>query len=212
LLINYMVKRVNGGKFLRFENEIRVILTSEEFKSVMRRIKELNGEVVREYKFYDHVFKPKSGEWSLERKILRVREWFKPSIKAEILFTHIEIVEIDEFKYKRTIYPQGKILMYTGNKEEAFRILEDLGFEYWFTVYKEWGGLYKLKRLYDKIIALEYVKDLGYSLEVEIWGSNVEQVKHEMTEILGRLGIKKDKVLWKSLPTIVAEHLKLIRT
>ncbi len=195
----------------KFEFEIRFPINKiEEFT---QRIKSLEGEVFRNYSFYDHIYIPlkvNKEEWDLIKKVLRIREWFKPEKMVEILFSKVSIIQEDNMKFKRSKYPQGKIKLFKGNLETAKMLLNDLGFHHWFTVKKLAGQLIKINRPFEFVVAVEKIEKVGWMGEIEFWGKNSKEAKKSFKLIIDTLGISSKEIIFKTMPRIVAEKLSLI--
>ncbi len=179
---------------MEYESEIRFPIS--DYETFMDRLKKFEPELLRKHSFKDHILKPSHLSedeaerlWNPSRKVLRVRQWFEPKNTSELLFTAVEVVEEGGVRFKRTIFPQGKLKLFEGSFEHAMTLARELGFEPWFTVYKKVGYLYKLRKLGDKVVCIEYVEGVGWVGELEFWGSPRE-VAESMRECMEALGIE----------------------
>jgi adenylate cyclase class IV len=180
----------------------------------LKKLKNLNAKTVLTYRFNDHCFKPRKGsieDWDPSRKTMRLRAWSHPEIYSQILFSKTEILDWNDFRFKRTAYPQGKIELYRG--DDAKELLNDWGFEKWFTVEKLDGSLLEIKNQLtgEFAIALENIKGVGHLAEIEVWGEDMNEVAQKIYERINLLEIKSKNITFKSLPRIVAENLQLFK-
>jgi len=206
---NYLAQEISK----KFESEIRIFV--KDITSFLEILKNLNAESVLSYRFNDHCYKPRKGsieDWDPTLKTMRLRAWNHPEIYSQILFSKTEIHEWNGLQYKRTIYPQGKLELFRGEKNYAEELLEDWDFEKWFTVEKLEGNLLKIKSQStgEFAIALESIKNVGYLTEIEVWGEDINEVAQKIHERMHVLAIKSKDITFKSLPRIVAEKLQLI--
>ena len=197
----------------KFESEIRIFV--KDISNFLEKLKNLNTESVLTYRFNDHCYKPRKGskeEWDPSRKTMRLRAWSHPETYSQILFSKTEILHWNELQYKRTVYPQGKLELFRGEKRYAKELLEDWEFEEWFIVEKLEGSLLKIKSQStgEFVIALENIKEVGYFAEIEVWDEDLNEVAQKIYERMRVLGITTKDITFKSLPRIVAEKLNII--
>lgn len=83
----------------------------------------------------------------------------------------------------------------------------DWNFEFWFNIDKEEGNLYNIKEPFDLTIALEKIKNFGYTAEIEIWGKNIDIVYDKFQKTIELLDLNRMSVTYKSLPKLVYEKL-----
>jgi adenylate cyclase class IV len=207
-MVNYLAQEISK----QFESEIRIFV--KDITAFRKKLKNLNAELVLTYRFNDYCYKPRKGsteEWDPNHKTMRLRAWSHPETYSQILFSRTEILEWNDIQYKRTVYPEGKLELFRGEKSHAKKLLEDWDFKYWFTVEKLEGSLLKIKsQLTEEFdIALENIRNVGYLLEAELWG-DIKDITPRFSKILNILGISVDDITFKSLPRIVAEKSKLI--
>jgi len=191
-----------------YESEIRLFVPN--IKVLNKKLKQLNSKRIGSYSFFDHCYKPvdaSKAEWDPNRKVMRIREWARPEKYSQIIFSKTEIVKERGICFKKTVYPQGKIELFRGSKEMAEDLLKHWGFEYWFTVKKLSGVLYKILKPLKFTVAIENVGGLGCFAEVEIHGQDVEEIAEKMIKILKILEIPLNLTTSKSMPRLVAEKL-----
>lgn len=186
-----------------FESEIRIIIN--DIDSFLSILNSLNAQIIKNYSFKDFFYKPKGVKnWDLEKKIMRIREW---DTKSQILFTKTRIIQIKDFTFKQSIFPKGKLILFEGTLREAQTLLLDWNFEFWFNIDKEEGNLYNIKEPFDLTIALEKIKNFGYTAEIEIWGKNIDIVYDKFQKTIELLDLNRMSVTYKSLPKLVYEKL-----
>ena len=190
-----------------YESEIRFLIPN--IKVFEKRLKELNAEIVYEYEFSDHYFRPKTKEWNLLYKTIKIRECFKPEKKCEVLFNKAEIVNVEGFIFKRSVYPQGKVKLFEGKFDLCETFLDDLEFENWFTIEKKNCKLMKIPK-YDFKTVYEFVNNLGWTGELEIEGGNPEKVKEKLSEWIKILKIEKNQITYKPLSLIHIEGREFV--
>lgn len=191
----------------------------KDISEFLKKLKNLNAKTVLTYRFNDHCFKPRKcsiEEWDPSRKTMRLRSWSHPETYSQILFSKTEILDWKDLQYKRTVYPQGKLELFRGEKRYAKELLEDWEFEEWFVVEKLEGSLLKIKSesTGEFVMALENIYSRGHSVgylgELEVWGDDKNEVAQKIYERINLLEIKTKNITFKSLPRIVAEKLQLV--
>ncbi|MHA1299973.1 MAG: hypothetical protein ACTSO9_11180 [Candidatus Helarchaeota archaeon] len=186
-----------------YESEVRILF--DDIKPFLEKIQSLNARIIKNYSFRDHIYKPEAiKNWELEQKVMRIREW--PD-KSQLLYTKTRIIKMGDLKFKRTYFPQGKILLYEGTLQEAQTILNDWNFKFWFLINKEEGTLYEIKNPFHITFVVEKIKDLGYTAEIEVWGENKDEIYDNFKKIIEVLEINKKRITYKSLPKIYQEKL-----
>ncbi|WP_287583045.1 hypothetical protein [Candidatus Borrarchaeum sp.] len=197
-----------------FESEVRIFV--KDITAFRKKLKNLNAESVLSYRFNDHCYKPRKGsieDWDPSRKTMRLRAWSHPEIYSQILFSKTEILEWNDLQYKRTVYPQGKLELFRGEKRYAEELLKDWEFEEWFIVEKRNGELYKIKNksIGEFVIALENIysqgQSVGYLGELEAWGTDMNEVAQKIYERMHILGITTKEITFRSLPAIVYQKV-----
>jgi len=186
----------------KFECEVR--FTIENIQDCERTLDELGAELIHPYEFTDYYYTPKSEKWNPVEKILRIRDWKTPAKPTKILFVKNEVVSTEDIKYKRSLYPDGKVALFTGKLKMCKSLLQDLGFEPWITIRKEKSRIWEIKKHNFWTIA-EYITGLGWTGELEFEGENQEKAKEQIKNALHALKIPKSAVSFKPISVIVAE-------
>ena len=187
----------------KFESEIRTLF--DDINPFFKILESFNAQIIKSYTFKDHCYKPKGIEnWDLEQKIMRIREW---KTKSQVLFTKTRIIRIKNLSFKQSFFPAGKLILHEGPHHEAKTLLKDWNFEFWFMIEKEEGYLYNIKNPFDLTIALEKIKNLGYTAEIELWGENIDEIYEKFQKIITLLELDLSKITYKPLPKIVYEKL-----
>jgi len=189
-----------------FECEVRYII--EDIQTLERRLKDLGGRVLYSYAFKDYYFKPTGSHWDFLKKNLRIRRWQFPLNPTIIYFAENEVVSIDGVKFKRSLYPQGKVALFKGNISICKSLLKDLGFEECFVVVKKKAKLWEVPR-YKFKTAIEYIKGIGWVGELEFEGKNKEKAKRQIKSALKTLGINRKLVRFEPVSVIFKEKMRL---
>ncbi|MHA1694410.1 MAG: hypothetical protein ACTSWR_12185 [Candidatus Helarchaeota archaeon] len=204
----------------QFESEIRIKI--KDFLHFEKKLYNLNGEIIEKYSFIDYIFLPiKEINWDLKTKCMRIREYIGKN-ESKILFSHIKIHKYKKFQFKQSVYPGGKLNLYTGNRIYAENILKDLGFKHSFTIEKSKGYLYKIPKTPDCnefIIALEeitywraektYDKKVIFLAELEVWADTYEEISNIFKNRLEILQIPNKEILSDSVPYYLSKKLKI---
>jgi len=187
------------------ECEIRFLI--EDINKFKDHLSTLDHYVVKEYSFTDHIYKPYilTDKWIDFEKIMRIRTWKHPIKRSELLFSSITLEKVEDFIFKRSIFPNGKVILFTGTNEGAAEILKELDYEPWFQIEKTNGKLIIVKEG-DFSFVLEEIKNLGYSVEIEVWDEDFEKIKNRFTQILGWLNLKKELANPHTLAWIYFNH------
>ncbi|HDI02700.1 MAG TPA: CYTH domain-containing protein [Candidatus Aenigmarchaeota archaeon] len=186
-----------------YESEVRFFI--EDIGEFKRNLSKLNAKTIYGYEFSDHYFKPRKIEWNPLYKTIRLREWFKPKRGCEVIFNRVEIVH-DEIPFKRSLYPEGKIILYRGDFDLCSKFLTDLEFEEWFTIEKKNCELVEVPKPNFKLV-YEQVKGLGWIGELETSGKDPKKVKENFAKWLSVL---KVRATYKPLSIIYAEKMGLL--
>lgn len=186
----------------KFESEIRILF--EDVNPFKETLNSLNAQIIKSYSFKDHCYKPKGTAWDLEEKIMRIREWKK---KSQLLFTKIKVLKFKDISFKQSFFPEGKLVLYEGTLQEAQILLKEWNFELWFIIEKEEGHLYKINKPFEFIIALEKIKNLGYTAEIEFWGENVNEIYNKFQKSISLLKLNPKTITYKPLPQIFYENI-----
>ena len=185
-----------------FECEVRYAIA--DIDAFRRHLEKQGGKILFPYEFTDHYFKPVGETWRLSERNLRIRDWNYPSEPTTIFFVKTEIVTIDDLQFKRALYPEGKVPMYSGSIGACRSLLADLGFEPWFEVAKKDSALWELPRHGFKT-PLEFIEGLGWTGELEFEGENPYEAKENIESALQVMAIPKEKVTFKPVSEIFAE-------
>jgi len=178
-----------------FEVETKIPIDKKEVKKIRRKIKEISNFSKKEKKsdFYFGIEKP-----NYPRKAFRIRYNGKKYIvnfkKWKKKYWNKGIVVKEEFEFE------------LNHKEEFLILMEDLGFVRWMRKLKL-GESYNHKKDKRIIIELNYVKHLGYFIEIEYLAKKGEIKKaiKKIISTLSELEIPKEKIdntgytkmLWK---------------
>ncbi len=127
----------------RFEVEVRAFVP-ENFKDTLIS---QGAKIERKDSYEDYYYKPVGRDWDPETITMRLRKTVGKGF-VEVIFSKVGYMEKQGLRMKRSIYPEGKIRIFTGKEETAKQLLKDCGFEYWFTV----------KKLYCAVCRLEGVE------------------------------------------------------
>ena len=187
-----------------YECEVRYFI--KDINSFEKRLEELEAKKLSSYEFTDYYFKPKNYEWNPLEKNLRIQVSTEGST---IYFSKYEIVEAEGIKFKRSVYPQGKIPLFTGSFDFCKSLLKDLGFEHWLTVKKRNAKVWDIKK-YGFATAVEYVDSIGWIGELEFEGKDIKKAGRNIRNALKILEIEKELVSFKPLSVIFAEEKGLI--
>ncbi|MAG08001.1 hypothetical protein CMO89_00870 [Candidatus Woesearchaeota archaeon] len=190
-----------------FECEVR--FTIEDIKSFEDRLKELEAKLVYPYEFTDYYFRPVKEKWNLVEKNLRIREWKSPQKPTTIFFVKNEVISLGDIKFKRALYPDGKVALFSGELNICRSLLRDLGFEPWFSVRKENASMWDIPKYGFKTVA-EHIEGLGWSGELEFEGEDPKKAKEEIEKALNALKIPKDLVSFKPISAIFAEKRNIV--
>lgn len=185
----------------RFEVEVRAFVP-ENFKNNLVS----KGAIISENDTYeDDYYKPVGQGWDPETITIRIRRGRKDFV--EVIFSKVGYIEKQGLRIKRSIYPEGKIRLFTGSEKTAKQLLKDCGFEYWFTVKKLYCAVCRLEGVEFE---LENVEDLGWTIEIEGDGTEPEKAIVDLWNKMKKIGIKKEQLINTSLPKAVAVRKGLI--
>ncbi|MHA1892958.1 MAG: CYTH domain-containing protein [Candidatus Helarchaeota archaeon] len=190
------------------ECEIRFLI--QDVKKFEEHLKSIDHVIEKEYSFIDHFFKPKSftSEWKNFQKTMRVRAWEIPKNTSEILFSKVKYEEKDNLSFKRAFFPQGKVKLYSGNLDFAFKLLKELEYDFWFKIEKKKGKVIDVKSENFSFV-LEEIKGLGFSIEIEVFDDDPQRIRKKFTKIINVLNLKTESALFYPLPKIYFETVKI---
>jgi len=185
-----------------FECEIRFKV--EDIGGFEKRLRQLSASVVLRFEFTDHYYSPVTDQWDPVEKSLRIRRWSKPKKPTTIYFSKTEIVNVSGFRFKRALYPEGKIALFCGHIEICRSLLHDLGFQPWFVVRKERARVWELPK-YGFRTTLEYIQELGWIGELECRETGTQAARSQLKAALAVLGIPRHLVSHKPMAALFAE-------
>ena len=149
----------------------------------LEKLINMGFEITLKYSFEDVFFSPRGG-WKEKGKLLRVRKWHDG--RCEVLFTRVEVIEVNGLSFKRSLYKEGKVKLYEGLGEECEALLKDMEFEECGRIKKEEGYLL---RKGDVEVALERING-RWLLEIEVEGRELEEARKNMERIMRLLNLK----------------------
>lgn len=190
-----------------FECEVRYSI--EDIDLFRGRLEGLGGRIRFPYEFTDYYFKPVAGAWPLSERNLRIRDWRFPENPTTIFFVKTEIVTIGEIRFKRALYPQGKVAFFSGNVDMCRSLLGDLGFEPWFEVAKKDAALWEVPE-HGFITAVEYIEGLGWTGELEFEGEDLDRAASQIEKALELMQIPAESVSYKPISQIFAEKTGIV--
>jgi hypothetical protein len=120
-----------------------------------------------------------------------------------------EIVTIGELQFKRALYPEGKVPMYSGSMDACCSLLGDLGFEPWFDVVKQHCALWELPQHGFKT-PVEFIEGVGWTGELEFEGENPQEAKENIERALQVMDIPPETVTFKPISEIFAEKMGIV--
>ncbi len=187
-----------------FEVEVRFTIPDiTHFKQV---VSDLGCELVTEYAFTDHYYKPIKGEWNSLEKTIRIREWRKPSKSTVIYLAKEEIKESGSYFFKRSAYTEGKLSVLSGSIETCRTVLSDLGFQHAYSIEKKQGWVWKNSR-YDLEFCAEETDLLGWSGEMEIDGTDFSYIEERIERHKHHLQLTDDQLSYKPMAVMIEERL-----
>jgi predicted adenylyl cyclase CyaB len=189
----------------KYECEIRILIPNiDTFKE---RLLNLGAKKEFWYEFTDHYFKPEAAKpWDVMLKSIRIREWKSRKRECEVLFTKIKVIDENGVSFKKSVYSEGKIKLFSGSFDLCKKFLADLGFEPWFSVIKKNCEFFVLPE-HEFKIAVEYVEGLGWSGEIEADGSDIKRAREKLAQCLDVLGVKGSDITPKPLAKIFADAI-----
>jgi len=186
-----------------YECEVRFGIDDiEDFEAKLER---LGARIVLPYEFTDHYYKPPAGHWDPVEKNIRIRQWIKPEKDSIIYFIKLKIISIDGLQFKRSLYPEGKLPLFTGPLDMCRALLDDLGFESWFSLRKEKARLWEIPQ-HGFYTAVEYIKGLGWTAELEFEGQDPQKAASAIRQALDALQIPDFKVTHNPISVIYLQN------
>jgi len=190
-----------------FECEVRYEI--KDIDALEEKLSKLGAIVMFPYEFTDYYFKPARKQWDPLEKNLRIREWKTPENPTTIFFVKIEIISFKNLQFKRALYPEGKVPLFSGSVSICRSLLGDLGFESWFEIHKTKAKLWKIPD-HGFITAVEYIEGLGWTGELEFEGEDPEEAGQNIRKALNTLGISEGLVSFKPISVIFAERTGIL--
>ncbi|HUT46726.1 MAG TPA: CYTH domain-containing protein [Sedimentisphaerales bacterium] len=188
-----------------YECEVRFGI--DDIEDFQARLDRLGAKIAFPYEFTDHYYKPPAGNWDPVEKNIRIRQWVQPQKESTIYFVKLEIVTIEGLQFKRSLYPEGKLPLFTGPLDTCRTLLDDLGFEFWFSLRKEKARLWEVPR-HGFFTAVEYSEGLGWTAELEFEGNDLQKAGSAIRQALKALKIPRQKVTHNPISAIYLKNSK----
>jgi adenylate cyclase class IV len=188
-----------------YECEVRFGI--DDIEGFQARLCELGAKIAFPYEFIDHYYKPSAGFWDPVEKNIRIRQWIQPEKESTICFVKLQIMSIGDLQFKRSLYPEGKLPLFTGPLDTCRTLLEDLGFEFWFSLRKEKARLWEVSR-HGFFTAVEYIEGLGWTAELEFEGQEPAKAASAIRQALDALKIPRQKVTHNPISAIYLQNRK----
>ena len=186
-----------------FECEVRFGI--EDIGDFQARLGRLGAKIAFPYEFTDHYYRPPVGNWDPVEKNIRIRQWIQPQKESIILIVKLEIISIEGLQFKRSLYAEGKLPLFTGTVEMCRTLLDDLGFEFWFSLRKEKACLWEVPR-HGFFTAVEYIEGLGWTAELEFEGNDPKKAGSAIRQALKALNIPRQKVSHNPISAIYLQN------
>jgi len=185
-----------------YECEVRFKIENiEDFEATLAR---LGARIHLSYEFTDHYYRPAGTKWDPVEKSLRIREWIEPQRPTTIYFVKLEIISMQGVQFKRSLYPEGKLPLFTGPLDTCRTLLNDLGVEFWFALKKEKARLWEIPD-HHFFTAVEYIEGLGWTAELEFDGKDLHKAAPAIQRALELLDIPQYLVTHKPISAIYLE-------
>ncbi|MGB2866717.1 MAG: CYTH domain-containing protein [Sedimentisphaerales bacterium] len=188
-----------------YEGEVRFGI--DDIEDFQARLDRLGARIAFPYEFTDHYYKPPAGNWDPVEKNIRIRQWIQPQKESTIYFVKLQIVTIKGLQFKRSLYPEGKLPLFTGPLDTCRTLLDDLGFEFWFSLRKEKARLWEVPR-HGFFTAVEYIEGLGWTAELEFEGNDLQKASSAIRQALKALKIPRQKVTHNPISAIYLQNRK----
>jgi adenylate cyclase class IV len=189
-----------------YECEVRFGI--DDIEDFQARLGRLGAKVAFPYEFTDHYYKPPARNWDPVEKNLRIRQWIQPQKESTIYFVKLEIISFEGLQFKRSLFPAGKLPLFTGPLDTCRALLDDLGFEFWFSLRKEKARLWEVPR-HGFFTAVEYIEGLGWTAELEFEGNDPHKAGSAIRQALKALKIPRQKVTHNPISTIYLQNKAL---
>jgi adenylate cyclase class IV len=188
-----------------YECEVRFDI--DDIKDFEARLGRLGARIAFPYEFTDHYYKPPIEHWDPIEKNIRIRQWIQPEKDSIIYFVKLEIVSIDGLQFKRSLCPEGKLPLFTGQLDTCQALLDDLGFKFWFSLRKEKARLWEAPR-HGFFTAVEYIEGLGWTAELEFEGQDPQKAASSIRQALNALKIPRQKITHNPISAIYLQNSK----
>lgn len=189
-----------------FECEVRFGI--DDIEDFEERLGRLGATIALPYEFTDHYYRPPVGHWNPFEKNIRIRQWIQPEKESIIYLVKLEIISIEGLQFKRSLYPEGKLPLFTGPLGTCRTLLDDLGFDFWFSLRKEKARLWEVPR-HAFFTAVEYIEGLGWTAELEFEGEDPRKASSVIRQALDVLSIPRLKVTHNPISAIYLQNRKL---
>jgi adenylate cyclase class IV len=196
-----------------YECEVRFGI--DDIEDFQARLHNLGAKIAFPYEFIDHYYKPPARPWDPVEKNIRIRQWIQPQKESIVYFVKLEIISIEELQFKRSLYPEGKLPLFTGTIETCRMLLDELGFEFWFSLRKEKACLWEVPRHTARAVpygsfftAVEYIEGLGWTAELEFEGQDPHKAASSIRQALDILKIPPQKVTHNPISVIYLQNKK----
>ena len=186
-----------------FECEVRFVI--DDIEDFQARLGRLGAKIALPYEFTDHYYKPPAGNWDPVKNNIRIRQWIQPEKESTVYFVKLEIISIEGLQFKRSLYPEGKLPLFTGPFDTCRTLLDDLGFEFWFSLRKEKARLWEVPR-HGFFTAVEYIEGLGWTAELEFEGNNPQKAGSAIRQALKALRIPRQKVTHNPISAVYLQN------
>jgi len=191
-----------------YECEVRFGI--DDIQDFEAKLRHLGARVALPYEFTDHYYKPPAGRWDPIEKNIRIRQWIQPEKDSIVYFVKLEIISIDGLQFKRSLYPEGKLPLFTGPLDACRNLLADLGFKFWFSLRKEKACLWEVP-LHNFFTAVEYIEGIGWTAELEFEGDDPQTAGSAIQQALKALKIPMQKVSHNPISAIYLKNTKRCR-
>jgi adenylate cyclase class IV len=188
----------------QYECEVRFEI--DDIKDFEARLGRLGASIAFPYEFTDHYYKPPAEHWDPVEKNIRIRQWIQPEKESTIYLVKLQIITIDGLQFKRSLYPEGKLPMFIGPLDTCRTLLDDLGFEFWFSLRKEKARLWEVPR-HGFFTAVEYIEGLGWTAELEFEGNDPNKAASAIRQALQALQIPRKKVTHNPISAIYLQNM-----
>ena len=187
-----------------FETEVRFFIP--DIHIFKQKVDELGCSLLKEYAFTDYYFKPKVDGWDQLTQSFRIRQWLKPAKPTAIMITKQTIESVDGISFKKSVYPEGKLILLEAKFDFCKQVAHDLGFEPLFSITKNQGWVWESKENELEFCA-EEVEGLGWTGEFELDGTIIDEIKKSIKRHQDLLEINPNDMSSKPLSVLFEERL-----